>query len=161
MRRRGVAWGRRRRLAHVRPAVPLLRRLVGLPQLPDAGVLRRLRGVGRRHDLGLGFGQSSLHVPVRIRGRRRVGGDGRRGRRVRLAGPAYHGVEGIVSTCGGGASAHFRVSVLSVLSSPRGNLGKLPALRTEVRVRPQCRAAGRSSAHRQTPDANLQTFTDK
>lgn len=136
MRRRGVPWRRRRRLPHIRPAVPLLRCLVGLPQLPDAGVLGRLRRVRGRHDLGLGFGQPSFHIPVWVRGRRGVGRDGRRGRSVRLPGPAYHGVEGIVSTCGGGASAHFRVSVLSILSSPRGDLGKLPALRTKVRVRP-------------------------
>lgn len=136
MGRRGVPWRRRRRLPHIRPTVPLLGCLVGLPQLPDAGILSRLLRVRGRHDLGLRFGQPSFHVPVWVWGRRGVGRDGRRGRSVRLPSSAYHGVEGIISTCGRGASAHLRVSVLSLLSSPRRDLGKLPALRTKVRVRP-------------------------
>lgn len=137
--RRGVSWRWRRRVPHIRPAVPLLRCLVGLPQLPDTGVLSCLRRVWWRHDLGLGFRQPSFHIPVWVWWRRCVGRDGRRGRGVRLPGPAYHGVQGIISTRGGGASTHFRISVLSVLSSPRGNLGKLPALRTKLRVRPTLR----------------------
>ena len=141
-RRRGGVWRwgvsrwRHRRLGHICPTVPLLRRLVCLPQLPDAGVLGRLLRVRRSHDLGLGFRQPSFHVAVRVWRRGGVGGNGRRGRSVRLSGPAYHGVEGIVSTCGGRATAHLRVSVLSVFASPRRDLGKLPALRTKVRVRP-------------------------
>lgn len=131
MRRRGVSWRRRRRFPHIRPTVPLLRCLVGLPQLPDAGVLCRLRLVRGSHDLRLRFGQPSFHIAIWVWRRRGVGWDGWRGRSVCLPSSAYHGVEGIVSTCGGGAPAHFRVSVLAVLSSPRGNLGKLPALRTK------------------------------
>lgn len=134
--RRGVSWRRCRWFSHIRPAVPLLRRLICFPQLPDAGVLGRLRRVRGWHDLGLRFGEPSFHIAVWVWGRRGVGRDGRRGRSVCLPGPAYHGVEGIISTWSGGAPAHFRVSVLAVLSSPRGDLGKLPALRTKVRVRP-------------------------
>lgn len=133
---RGMPWRRHRRLPHIRPAIPLLGRLVSLPQLPDAGVLGRLRRVRGRHDLGFGFRHPTFHIPVWVWGSGSVGRDGRRGRSVRLPSPAYHGVEGIVSTCGGGALAHFWVSVLPVLSGPRGDLRKLPALRTEVRVRP-------------------------
>lgn len=130
MRRGSVSRRRGRRLPHVRPAVPLLRRL---PQLPDAGVLGRLRRVRRRHHLGFRFGHPSFHVPVRVRWGGSVGGHRWRSRRVRLSGPTHHGVEGLISARRRRTLAHFRVGVLAVLSCPRGDLGKLPALRTEVR----------------------------
>lgn len=130
-----VPWRRHWWLPHICPTVPLLRCLFGLPQLPDAGILSGLWRVRRRHDLGLLFGQPSFHIPIWIRGGGSIGRHSWRGRSVRLSGPAYHGVEGIVSTCGRGPSAHFRVSVLPVLSGPRGDLRKLPALRTKVRIR--------------------------